>query len=91
MAGTGDAGHAGGGQVGPALVREVAGVVDGEQVSVAEMVDPAIPGPHPGPVAEDAEGWNLIDLWGVWDCTLCEFPTMKNIPKVYRSLGICCG
>jgi hypothetical protein len=86
VAGTGDAGHAGGGQVGPALVREVAGVVDGEQVSVAEMVDPAVPGPHPGPVAEDAEGWNLIDLWGVWDCTLCEFPTMKNIPKVYREV-----
>ena len=67
-------------------VREVAGVIDGEQVSVADMLDPVVPGPHPGPVLEDTEGWNLIDLWGVWDCMLCEFPTMQNIPRIYREV-----
>jgi hypothetical protein len=67
-------------------VREVAGVVDGEQVLLADMIDPVVPGPHPEPVIEDAEGWNLIDLWGVWDCMLCEFPTMQNIPRIYREV-----
>ena len=47
------------------------------------MIDPLVPGPHPGPVDEDAEGWNLIDQWGVWVCTLCEFPNMKDIPRIY--------
>ena len=85
--------NGGGGQVRPDLVhgprpnvREVAGVVDGEQVLLADMIDPVVPGPHPEPVIEDAEGWNLIDLWGVWDCMLCEFPTMQNIPRIYREV-----
>ena len=72
----------------PELVRvnrEVAGV-QGDQVPLAEWLDPEVPGPHPGPVLEDAEGWNLIDQWSVWDCTLCEFPTVQNIPRVYREL-----
>ena len=72
----------------PELVRvnrQVAGV-QGDQVPLAEWLDPEVPGPHPGPVLEDAEGWNLIDQWSVWDCTLCEFPTVQNIPRVYREL-----
>jgi hypothetical protein len=60
--------------------------VQGDQVPLAEWLDPEVPGPHPGPVLEDAEGWNLIDQWSVWDCTLCEFPTVQNIPRVYREL-----
>ena len=67
----------------PHVQREVAGV-QGDQVLLADWIDPPVPGPHPGPVIEDALGWNMIDLWGVWDCVLCEFPTMHNIPRVYR-------
>ena len=55
-----------------------------DQVPLADWIYPPVPGPHPGPVIEDALGWNMIDLWGVWDCVLCEFPTMHNIPRVYR-------
>ena len=25
---------------------------------------------------EDVDGWSFIDRWGVWECTLCEFPTI---------------
>ena len=70
---------------GPGIVREVAGG-NGDQVPLDEFIDPVVPGPHPGPLPEDAEGWNMIDQWGVWDCTLCEFPTMQNIPRAYREV-----
>ena len=50
--------------------------MNGDKVDLAEWIDPVVPGPHQGPVEEDSDGWNLIDLWDVWDCTLCEFPTM---------------
>ena len=60
--------------------------VFGEKVDLEEWLDPAVPGPHQGPVEEDSEGWNLIDMWGVWDCALCEFPTMQDIPRVYREI-----
>jgi hypothetical protein len=66
-------------------VREVAGV-DEEQVSLQDWLDPEVPGPHPEPVEEDATGWSRIDTWGVWDCTLCQFPTMADIPGGYRAV-----
>ena len=78
----GEAAHEG---QGPGLVREVAGG-NGDQVPLEELIDPEVPGPHPGPVPEDAQGWNMIDQWGVWDCTLCVFPTMQNVPRVYREV-----
>lgn len=34
---------------------------------------------------EDTFGWNKIDQWGVWDFTLCQFPTMLGIPSCYRA------
>ena len=60
--------------------------VQGDKVNLAGYLDPVVPGPHQGPIGEDSEGWNLIDLWGVWDCTLCEFPTMQDIPREYREI-----
>ena len=53
-------------------VRQVAGLHGGEQVALADRLDPVVPGPHPGPVVEDAAGRNRIDMWGVWQCMLCE-------------------
>ena len=52
----------------------------------ADRLDPVVPGPHPGPAVEDAAGWNRIDKWGVWQCTLCAFPVMQNIPGCYREI-----
>ena len=65
--------------------REVAGVV-GDRVELAEYLDPIVPGAHIGPLQEDVDGWSFIDRWGVWECTLCEFPTMQDIPRVYREV-----
>ena len=60
----------------------------GESVDITEYLDPIVPGPHAGPLEEDSTGWNMIDLWGVWDCTLCQFPTKQDIPaKVGRCYG----
>ena len=71
---------------GPGSVREVAGG-NGDQVPLEELINPVVPGPHPEPIPEDAEGWNMIDQWGVWDCTLCEFPTMQNFPGYTERFG----
>ena len=57
-----------------------------EQVSLEGWLDPEVPGPHIGPAEEDATGWNQIDKWGVWDCLLCQFPTMADIPGGYRAI-----
>ena len=65
--------------------QTVAGV-RGERVSIEDWFDPEVPGPHPGPIEEDATGWNRIDGLGVWDCMLCEFPTMTDIPGTYRHI-----
>ena len=65
--------------------QHVAGV-EGERVSLEDWFDPVVPGPHPGPIEEDAIGWNRIDAFGVWDCMLCQFPTMADIPGAYRHI-----
>ena len=66
-------------------VQEVAGVrVD--QVELSDWLYPEVPLAHPGMVADDAEGWNLIDRWDVWDCVLSEFPTMQDIPRAYMEV-----
>ena len=65
--------------------REVAGTV-GEQALLQDLLDPDVPGPHAGPVAEDTYGWNQIDKLGVWECALCEFPTLLDIPRCYREV-----
>ena len=66
-------------------VRDVAGVgVD--QVSLADWLYPEVPIAYPGPVIKDALGWNMIDKWDVWDCALCEFTTMQDVPRAYREV-----
>ena len=65
--------------------QEVAGV-GRERVNLEDWLDPVVPGPHPGPIEEDAIGWNRIDALGVWDCMLCPFPTMADIPGSYRHI-----
>ena len=66
-------------------VREVAGI-GAEQVLLEDLIDPHVPGPHPGPVVEDSDGWNCIDQWDTWACALCEFPTLLDIPRCYREV-----
>ena len=56
----------------------------GEQVSLADWLDPVVPGPVPGLPPEDADGWSRIDLVGAWDCGLCQFRTLEEVPPPYR-------
>ena len=66
-------------------VRQVAGLHGEEQVQLEGLIDPEVPGPRPVAPA-DALGWNVIDTFGVWECTLCEFPMMKDIPSRFRDI-----
>ena len=36
------------------------------------------------PPAEDADGWSQIDSLGVWECGLCEFKTLEEVPPAFR-------
>ena len=55
-------------------------------MDLLEWQYPEVPGAHPGQVADDADGWNMIDNWDVWDCALCQFPTMQDVPRSYREI-----
>ena len=56
----------------------------GEQGNLGDWVNPVVPGPVPGPPPEDADGWSRIDLVGAWDCALCQFRTLEEVPPPYR-------
>ena len=73
------------GRRGRGIEAEMVGLAE-DRVSLEDWLDPEVPGPHPGPVVEDAIGWNRIDSFGVWDCMLCQFPTMADIPSSYRHI-----
>ena len=36
-------------------------------------------GPSPGPILPDADGFNRIDLLGVWECALSPFRAMEEV------------
>ena len=57
----------------------------GEQGDLADWLDPVVPGPTPGPVMEDADGWSKVDTLGAWECGLCEFRTLEEVPPPYRT------
>ena len=59
-------------------------VLRGEQISLADWIDPLVPGPDPDPHTEDADGWSRIDSLGAWDCALCQFRTLEEVPPPYR-------
>ena len=56
----------------------------GTQQSLAAWIDPHIPEAVVGAIVEDADGWNKIDSLGVWECGLCQFKTLEEVPPVYR-------
>ena len=55
----------------------------GEQVDLAEWLEPLVPGPLPPPLVDDADGWSKVDTFGVWECALCEFQTLEEVPSPY--------
>ena len=56
----------------------------GEQCDLAEWLDPDVPGPVDGPIVEDTDGWCMVDKLGAWECGLCEFHTLEEVPPLYR-------
>ena len=56
----------------------------GEQGNLRDWLDPVVPGPVPGLPPEDADGWSRIDQVGAWDCALCQFRTLEEVPPPYR-------
>ena len=41
-------------------------------------------GPSPGPILPDADGFNRIDLLGVWECALSPFRAMEEVLGMFR-------
>ena len=56
----------------------------GGQQDITEWIDPTVPGADPGPPPEDTDGWNTIDTLGVWECGLCNFKTLEEVPPQFR-------
>ena len=46
-------------------LQDIVGLAE-ERVSLEDWLDPDVPGPHPGPVGEDATGWSRIDSDERW-------------------------
>ena len=56
----------------------------GEQGDLTDWLDPAVPEPLLGPLEQDAVGWNVVDKLGGWECGLCEFRTLEEVPPPFR-------
>ena len=56
----------------------------GVHQSLAEWVNPVIPKAAGGPPREDIDGWSKIDSLSAWDCGLCQFRTLEEVPPAYR-------
>ena len=56
----------------------------GEQCNLDDWLDPVVPGPGQHPPVPDIDGWSSIDSIGAWDCGLCQFRTLEDVPPPYR-------
>ena len=56
----------------------------GAQQDLADWVNPVIPEAVGGPPQEDTDGWSKIDSLSAWDCGLCQFRTLEEVPPAYR-------
>ena len=60
-------------------------VVNGAQLDLTAWIDPVIPEAVVGPPPEDTDGWTRIDSLGAWECGLCPFRTLEEVPPAYRT------
>ena len=56
----------------------------GEQQDLADWINPDVPEAVHGVHPEDADGWSTIDSLSAWECGLCQFKTLEEVPTVFR-------
>ena len=62
---------------------------DGDFISLVERIHPAIPPPNPAAGrVPDSDGWSLINRIGAWNCTLCPFATLQQVPEEHEEVYI---
>ena len=54
----------------------------GLQMDLSVWVSPPLP--QVTQAGEDADGWSRVDTLEVWDCGLCQFKTLEEVPPAYR-------
>ena len=54
----------------------------GLQMDLSVWVSPPLP--QVTQAREDADGWSRVDTLEVWDCGLCQFKTLEEVPPAYR-------
>ena len=59
----------------------------GLQLDLAAWIDPAVPEAEPEVPPEDTDGWNMIDSLGAWECGLCQFKTLEEVPPLTDRSG----
>ena len=64
--------------------RVVRGLAGGEQMELADRLDPEVPDRLTGQSEMDPEGWHMVDQLSVWDCSLCLFYTMERVPSALK-------
>ena len=67
----------------PGREERVGQGIDG-RVDLTPWLNPVVPGPSVGPLPDDGDGWNRIDLLGVWECGLSTFRALEEVPSSFR-------
>ena len=58
--------------------------VQDNRADLSPWLDPVVPGPRHGPLPDDGDGFNRIDLLGVWECGLSSFRALEEVPTRFR-------
>ena len=57
-----------------------------DRFDLTPFVDPIIPGPcQESDIVEDADGWNMIDSLGAWECAATITAPLEEVPGAFRN------
>ena len=59
---------------------------NGNRIDLRPFTEAVIPGAKPGPVIDDAQGWNQIDTWDAFDCSVSNIVPMEEVPGPFRKI-----
>ena len=60
---------------------------NGEQMELADRLQPEIPAPS-DIIVEDSDGWSSIDRLGAWNAFLCEFQVLEEVPAQHKGMWV---